>query len=93
MSKPRQNRFITKITGESILNNHENLQNKVFVELRVTKHTCLFISSTRVLSESTSLGSHFRENLQQTHFSVVLHLTFFLQQSLIENNKLNFMTK
>ena len=47
------------------------------------------------LSESASLGSHFRENLQQTHFSVVLPVSglISLQQSLIERNKLNFMMK
>ena len=40
----------------------------VFVKLRTTKHTCLFISNRRVLSESAFLGSHFTANLQQTHF-------------------------
>ena len=57
--------------------------------------TCLFISSTRVLSESASLDSHFRENLQQTHFSVVLPVSglISLEQSIIESNKLNFMIK
>ena len=60
-----------------------------------TKHTGLFISSTRVLPESPSLGSHFRENLQQIHFSVVLQASGYisLQQSPIETNKLNFMMK
>ena len=31
-------------------------------------HVCLFISSTRVLSDSASLGSHFRENLATNSF-------------------------
>ena len=71
-----------------------------FIKLTATKHTCfLFMSSTpgstRVLSESASLGNHFRENLQQAHFSVVLPVSglIFLQQSLLESNKLNFMMK
>ena len=47
------------------------------------------------LSESASLGSHFRENLQQTYFSVVLPASglISLQQSLIESSKLHFMMK
>ena len=38
---------------------------------------------------------HFRENLQQTYFSVVLPASglISLQQSLIESSKLNFMMK
>ena len=53
------------------------------------------ITCTKVLSESASLGSHFRENLQQTYFSVVLPASglISLQQSLIESSKLNFMMK
>ena len=70
-----------------------------FIKLTATKHTCLFISSTpgstRVLSESASLGSHFRENLQQAHFSVVLPISglISLQKGLLKRNKLNFMMK
>ena len=54
-----------------------------------------FNNSKRLLSESVSLGSHFRENLQQTDFSVVLPASgiISLQQSLIESKKLNFMMK
>ena len=52
-------------------------------------------SAAQKLSEYASLGSHFRENLQQTHFSIVLPVSglIFPQQSLIESNKLNFMMK
>ena len=54
------------------------------------KETYLLISSTRVLSESASLGSHFRENLQLfCHASGLISLP----QSLIESNTLNFMMK
>ena len=75
--------------------NYENLKNRVFVKLTVTKQTCLFISNLRFLSESASLGSHFRENLQQTHFSVVLPASglISLQQSFIESNKQKVMMK
>ena len=62
---------------------------------QLAKTHCLLISSTRVLPESVSLGSRFRENLQQTHFSVVLPASGLIsfQQSTIETNKLNFMMK
>ena len=64
----------------------------MFVKLTATKHTCLFISNTRVLSESASLGSHFRENLQQTHFQLFCqHRALLLSNK--ESNKLNFMMK
>ena len=56
-------------------------------------HACS--SAAREFCPSASVGSHFRENLQQTHFSVVLPASglIYLQQSLIESNKLNFMMK
>ena len=66
----------------------------MFVKLKATKHTCLFISNTSVLAESASLGGHFRENLQQTHLIVLLVSGLIsLQESIIERNKLNFMMK
>ena len=42
-----------------------------------------------------SMGSHFRENLQQTNLSVFLPASglISLQKSFIESNKLNFMMK
>ena len=56
----------------------------VFVNLKATKHTCLFISSTRILSESASLGSHFRKNLQQTHFQLFCqYLALFLPNKVL----------
>ena len=56
-------------------------------------HACS--SAAQDLAESSPLGSHFRENFQQTHFSVVLPVSgpVSLQQSPIESNKLNFMMK
>ena len=57
-------------------------------------NTCLFISNTRVLSESASLASHVRENLQQAHFQLFCqHLDLFFSNSLIESNKLNCIMK
>ena len=55
------------------------------------KHTCLFINSTRVLSESASLGSQLRENLEQTVLPASRLIS--LQQNNIESNKLDFMMK
>ena len=42
---------------------------------------------------ASEAGNHFRENLQQTHFSVILPASglISLLQSLTESNKLNFM--
>ena len=67
----------------------------VFVKLKAVQHTCLFITCIRVLSESASLGSHFRENLQQTHFTVVSPVSGPIspQQGLIESNNLSVMMK
>ena len=43
------------------------------------------------LARIRSLGSHFKENLQQTHFPASGLIS--LQQSTIESNNLNFMMK
>ena len=62
-------------------------------QLRNT-HACSS-AAQEFFTESSPLGSHFRENLQQTHFSVVLPVSSLisLQQSLIKSNKLHFMMK
>ena len=66
----------------------------MFVTLTATKHLPVD-QQHKSFARTVSLGSHFKENLQQTHFQLFCrHLASFLNnKGTIESNKLNFMMK